>query len=307
MRSTLRLADLAAIRAVVETSSTRLAAERLGLGQPEVSRTLSQLASRLGMALFRRAYRGMEALEPARVLARLHGAVQAAFEDLPARMQLPPGQVAGRVAIGILPFSGQVHVARAFAQLTNNYPRLRLVAVPGSYHALVEALRRREIDQIIGILRHADSPTDLAETPLYSEQFVVVARAGHPFLARPQQLAELARANWVVAPQGTPVRRHFDRIFSAEGLTPPTQSVEMLSFDAAEQMLAESNSLGMLTYSAMRLRNLRTDLRQVPVPLLRASATIGLMRLLDAPPDAALAAFQQALAEVLSKAGETSG
>lgn len=246
----------------------------------------------------------MEAQEPARVLARLHGAVEAPFHDLEARMRLPEGQIAGRVALGMLPFSGQAHVARAFALLTNRHPRLRLTAVPGSYPALVEALRRREIDLIIGILRGTDSPPDLAERPLYPEEFAVIARVGHPALDGPQAMADLARLNWVVAPHGTPVRRHFDRIFAAEGLTPPAQSVEMLAFDAAEQMLADSNSLGMLTYSPARLRDLRPDLGRVALTTAPAQAMVGLVSLARTPPDPALAAFEQALAEVLAAADE---
>jgi LysR family transcriptional regulator, regulator for genes of the gallate degradation pathway len=304
LRSTLRIVDLAITQAVMETGSTRLAAAQLGLGQPEVSRALSHLAARLGLPLFRRGYRGMEPLPAARVLARLLGAVQSPFLGLTDRLHLPAGQIAGRVALGILPFSGQPYVARAFATLTNLHPRLRLVGVPGSYPALVEALRRREIDLIIGILRQEHCPPDLTETLHYTEQFTVVARVGHPSLLGQQTLGKLAQANWVVAPHGTPVRAHFDRLFAGEGLAPPTQSVEMLSFDAAEQMLAQSNSLGMLTYSVQRLRSLPPGLRQVALALPSATAPIGLVRLADCPPDAALVAFEQALADVLGKAGE---
>ena len=304
LQSALKLADLAAVRAVVETGSTRLAAQRLGLGQPEVSRTLAQLAARLSLDLFRRHSRGMAAQEPALILARLSGALQSPFDRLGERMRLPPGEISGRVALGMLPFSGQAHVARAFALLSNRHPRLRLTGVPGSYHGLIEALRRHEIDRIIGILRHQDCPPDLAETPLYDEEFTVIARTGHPALNGPQRLCDLARLNWVVAPVGTPVRAHFERIFAAEGLAPPTQSVEMLSFEAAEQVLAASNSLGMLTYSPARLRQLRPDLGQVDLPGPRGQATIGLTGRADAPGDPALAAFEQALAEVLAAGNE---
>ena len=304
LQSALKLADLAAVRAVVETGSTRLAAQRLGLGQPEVSRTLAQLAARLSLDLFRRHSRGMAAQEPALILARLSGALQSPFDRLGERMRLPPGEISGRVALGMLPFSGQAHVARAFALLSNRHPRLRLTGVPGSYHGLVEALRRHEIDRIIGILRFQDCPPGLAETPLYDEEFTVIARTGHPALNGPQRLCDLARLNWVVAPVGTPVRAHFERIFAAEGLAPPTQSVEMLSFEAAEQVLAASNSLGMLTYSPARLRQLRPDLGQVDLPGPRGQATIGLTGRADAPGDPAHAAFEQALAEVLAAGNE---
>ena len=57
------------------------------------------------------------------------------------------------------------------------------------------------------------------------------------------------------------VRAYFEGVFAKLGVTPPTQSCEMLSFNAAEQVIIESNSVAMLSYSPQKLRRLRPEHR----------------------------------------------
>ncbi|WP_040644941.1 LysR family transcriptional regulator [Rubellimicrobium thermophilum] len=299
LRAGLTSDHLRAIDALIREGSVTLAARRLGRSQPEVSRTLSDFSRRFGLVLFQRAPSGMVALEPARTLARLHGTITFLLAQLPQHLARLEGQVVGRVAVGMLPFSGQDLIMKAFAEMTNRHPNVRLALLPGSYNSLVEALRRREIDRIVGILRQEACPTGLLETRLYDERFAVVARRDHPLQTRAADPRALAATNWIVAPHGTPIRSHFERVFLDLNLTPPTQTCELLTFGSAEQMLVDSHSVAMLTYSDRRLRLLRPELGEVPVPFPRRRAPIGVTRLASAEPDAATAAFDGILAEIV--------
>lgn len=217
----LRTAHLRAVEAVTREGSVTLAAKRLGRSQPEISRTLSDFSKRFDIQLFVRRASGMTALPAAKSLTELSGAIGFLLERLPERVHQLDGEVTGRVSVGMLPFSGQDLISRAFARLTNLHPNVRLACVPGSYNGLVEALRRREIDRIIGVLRGPDCPDGLEEVPLYDERFVVMARFDHALQEVGENLAELAAAKWIVAPHGTPVRAHFEAVFAAHDLTPP--------------------------------------------------------------------------------------
>lgn len=294
LRHSLRLRQLDVIGAVVRTRSASGAAPSLGGGQPDVSRSLSQSARHLGLALFRRSRDGLVPLDAAERLARLGSRIRYEIAQIPRDLAEHGTDIHGRVAVGMLPFSGQALIARAFAALTNSHPRLRLSCVPGSYNSLVEALRRSEIDRIVGILRGPACALDLCETPLYDERFTIIARHDHP-LGRARSLGKLAGTNWVVAPHGTPVRSYFERLFDGIGAAPPIQTCEMLSFTSTEQMLAESNSVGMLTYGARQLAQLRPDLRRVPIDLPGATVPSGLTGLRNATPPPAVAAFQAEL------------
>lgn len=295
----LRNAHLEAIAAVTRDGGVTLAARRLGRSQPELSRTLSDFTKRFGVELFQRKATGMEPLPAARLLTALAGTVAFLMEGLRREFGRLAGQIVGRVAVGMLPFSGQDLISRAFARLTNRHPHLHLACIPGSYNGLVEGLRRREIDRIIGIMRGPQRPSDLEETHLYDERFRVVARRGHPLEGRRVGPEELVETQWVIAPHGTPVRAYFEEIFARLGVAPPTQSCEMLSFNAAEQMIIESNSLAMLTYSDRKLARLRPELSVIDAPIPPGAAPIGLTRLRGAAAEPALEAFDESLEEVI--------
>ncbi|MBW7922930.1 MAG: LysR family transcriptional regulator [Rubellimicrobium sp.] len=295
----LRMGQLQAVAAVVRTGSVTAAAQALGIGQPELSRLLGRTAGHLGLVLFRRHGAGMQALAPAQELARLHDRLHHQLARVPARLAQDGAGLAGRVAVGMLPFSGQNLIARTFARLGNQHPRLRLTCVPGSYNGLTEALRRREIDCIVGVLRGESVAPDLEETALAQERFTVIARRDHALAGTTGSIAALAGARWVVAPHGTPVRRYFDRLFRQTGRIPPVQTCEMLSFSSAEQMLVESDALGMLTYGEAQLQALRPDLCRVEVTLPRAAVPVGITRLRTAEGEAAVAAFADGMAGVM--------
>ena len=296
----LRSSHLAVIAGVTRERSVTLAANRMGRSQADLSRTLSDFSKRFDIGLFQRCASGMQPLEPAQILTALHGTITHLLNQLPAHLNRLDGEIVGRVSVGMLPFSGQDLISGAFASLTNLHPNVRLSCVPGSYNWLVEALRRREIDRIVGICRGSDCPEGLEETRLYDERFVVVARRDHPLQRAGENRDRLAATKWVVAPHGTPVRAHFEAVFAALDITPPTQTCEMLSFSAAEQMLVESLSVAMLTYSERKLRRLRSELQEVQTALPGGSAPIGVTKLSNAPDDAALHEFDRILTNLVT-------
>ena len=73
----------------------------------------------------------------------------------------------------------------------------------------------------------------------------------------------------------------------------------MLSFSSAEEMLAASQSLGLLTYSDAARTRLRPDLTVIDLPLPNPKIPIALTRPKNAPNDNAINAFENILASVV--------
>lgn len=286
---------LSALAAVVATGSATAAAARLGIRQPAVSQSLRELAAYVDAPLFTRRSAGLEPLPPAFALAALWQRIEDELTALPAQLIEAEAGLSGRVAVGLMPFSGQSKVMAAFGDLTRVHPNLRLIGVPGNYTALCEALRRREIDVIVGLLRSPAPYPGFTETPLYDERFTLVARHDHPVHLGPVTIETLAAQRWIVAPHGTPVRRYFETVFRRLGAVPPAQSYEIWSFADAEQMIADSDSVALLSYSDRTLALLRPDLRPVAFDLPDSGIAVGLTRIGDQPPSPAVAAFAQAL------------
>ncbi|MDP2087581.1 MAG: LysR family transcriptional regulator [Gemmobacter sp.] len=286
----LRWAHLRAVAAVVDMGGASGAAARLGVTQPAVSRLVAETAAALGAALFARRPNGLHATPQAKALAGLWAEAQAVLAGLPALLAERVVGMSGRVAVGMLPFSGQNAVMQAMGDLTRAHPALRLVAMPGSYALLTEALRRGEIDLIVGILRQP-APAGLVERPLTTEAFTLIASTDHPIHAGHVTIDRLAQARWIVGPHGTPIRRWFEALFTTFGARPPAQTCEIWSFAHAEQMIVESGSLALLSYGAGALAGLRPDLRKVEFALPDPLVPVGVTLREGAAPDAAVAAF----------------
>lgn len=235
--------------AVREAGSASAAANSLGISQPTVSRTLAQAGAAIGHPAFRRTASGMAATGSVPILSTLRDDLHGELAAMTAALDALDGQVTGRVAVGLLPFSEQGIVVEAFAVLTRDCPHLQLQAVTGSYTALTEALRRGEIDMILGPLRGSDKAEWVDEQPLLDEHLTLLVRPGHPLAGRPARPPDLVGAAWVVGPHGTPTRRVFEAFFLEHGIAPPVQVCEMVTFPLAEDMIRQSDAIGLLTYS----------------------------------------------------------
>jgi len=262
--------------AVREAGSASAAANSLGISQPTVSRMLAQAGAALGQPAFLRTATGMTATASVPILCALTEDLHAELAAMATALASLDGQVTGRVAVGLLPFSEQGIVVEAFAVLTRDYPHLQLQAVTGSYTALTQALRRGEIDMMLGPLR-GDSAADwVQEQALLEEHLTLLVRPGHPLAERHAASADLVAAAWVVGPHGTPTRRFFEAFFLERGLAPPAQICEMVTFPLAEDMIRQSDAIGLLTYSLRQREALQDRLRIVTSDFPAAVRQIGI-------------------------------
>jgi DNA-binding transcriptional LysR family regulator len=266
---------LSAAGAVRATGSVSAAAEYLERSQPDVSRALTKIAAAIGRQAFKRTRTGMDATNDAAILSDLHTKLLLDVMALPEQLKALSGEVTGRVAVGLLPFSEQDIVVKAFGAMLRRHRHVRLQAVTGSYSALVDGLRQGELDFILGPLRSPPPFDTLEELPLYDEYFAVV-RSEHPLAKTSPALTDLSHENWMVAPHGTPTRRYFEELLIREGLTPPAQTCEIVTFFLAEQMIMHSDAIGLLTYSNRKLLTLREGLKILPVTLPDNVRKIGL-------------------------------
>lgn len=276
LRYFLRWHHLDAVAAVVRFGSASSASNRLGMTQPAISRAIAAISECCRQPLFDRRRDGLEATAQAQRLAALRDELLQELGTIEGLKFDSKRGLIGRLAVGMLPFSGQDLVAKAFGHLTNRYPDLRLMAVPGSYNMLAQALRRGEIDCLVGVLRSPSPFVDLREIFLYNEKFTLVARRDHPCHSKRRSISALENEKWIVAPHGTPVRSYFEGLFQSVGTTPPAQTCEILSFANAEKVIMNSNSIGLLTYSDQHLASLPPELKKVKVNLPDAEIAIGL-------------------------------
>ena len=297
----LRSHHLNAIAAVLTFGSASAASRQLGITQPAVSRAIGAATEYSKQVLFERKRAGLEPTQQARRLKKLHDALERELTAIESLVHRPRAGLIGRLAVGMLPFSGQDLIARAFGELTKSNPDLRLIAVPGSYAMLAEALRRGELDCMVGVLRNPAPYPDLQEIHLYEERFTLVARADHPCHRKTLSIADLRDESWIVAQHGTPIRKYFETLFRSVGAVPPTQTCEIHSFTNAEKVIVNSNSIALLCYGEQQLKTLPDGLKKLDVNLPDALTAIGITYRKAEDPGEVLQCFEKLLRDLVAE------
>ena len=267
---------LEAIDLVVRYGSVTLAASHLNISQPAVSRILKEVDGHARQPLFNRLRTGLAPLESARYLSRLKAQLAAELSEIPDMIENLSKEVTGRISVGILPFSDQAAIYKVFGNLSGEYSHIQLLALHGTYDMLAEAMMRGEIDCFVGVLRQPSPYKELKEITLCEERYALVADAKNKCHEWVNSIEDLVNQQWVIPARSTPPRTYFENLFADLSVTPPVQSCEILSFNAAEQVLVDTNLIALLMYSETNRKQLRPDLKIIDIDLPNAETVIGL-------------------------------
>lgn len=213
-----------------------------GLSQPAIHRAVRELEQVCGAALAERRGRGMVLTPAGRSLAR---GVRLAAGEIAAGIAEACGDEGegGRIPIGAMPLSRALLLPRALALLLGEKPKAVVDVVEGSWRELVDPLLDGVIDVMVGALRE-EAPAGVEQVPLFTDRLAVFGRKGHPLEGRDVDLNELAAQSWVVGPQGTPLRAHWEALF---GTARPSVPVECGSVMVIRGLLAQSDLLTLLS------------------------------------------------------------
>ena len=192
----MKLQQLQAFVAAARHRSLRAAARELGVTQPAVTHTIRELESTLNAELMVRSVRGIEltacgiALLPRaeQLLGDMRRTVEA--------VEQVKGEMAGRVSVGTMPSIALTALPHAVSRFRAAMPQVNLHLEEVSVPDALARLRNGALD--IAAIHHVQAlDSDLTQQPLYSTQFVVAMREGHP-LAKARRLHELLDAEWIV-------------------------------------------------------------------------------------------------------------
>lgn len=301
LRVTATSAQLNALIAMREMENFTLAARRLGLAQPTVHRAITQLEQEAARPLFERTSYGMVATRTAQALAQAARLAFAEIEQAEADLADMGGREVGRIVVGAMPLSRSYILPRAIERFRHRRPTLPIRALDGPYDDLIGGLRRGEIDFLIGAMRDPAPIGDIEQERLFDDQIVVVAREGHPLArAKPITRLELAAYPWIVAPAGTPTRKHFDRLLAAVDQRQPVSLVETGSMILMRELLKISDHLGFISGLQIEADLLPGTIVKLPFDTSDTRRPIGLTRRVGWSPTIAQQEFLSCLSEVIA-------
>jgi DNA-binding transcriptional LysR family regulator len=276
----LRLNQIRDFVAVVECGGIRAAARKLGVSQPAITRSVRGLETELHARLLQRTPTGVVLTESGRAfLARARAAQSELRKAGEEADQL--GQSLSSVAFGVGP-TAEIIVPEAINRFREKFPRTPVHVAEGLPHLLLPLVREETLD--FAICRQALGKPDSALTfrPLFRNDFVVVARRGHP-LEGARSLANLVDANWVSLLPPEVTGGPLNRAFSQAGLSAPRQVVQCESYSIAIALIAKTDMLGFLSRQAIPEPLLGDSLRQIQVAEAMPSCVSGIFARSDTP------------------------
>lgn len=301
--------QLQALVAAIDAGGFGPAARLVGMTRATIQRAARELEQRMGVVLFETTSHG---LRPTREALRLGIQVQLAMAELAqarAEVAAAVGAESGHTVIGAMPLGRSFMVPETVLRFAARRPQHRVSILDGPYENLLDALRRGRADVLVGALRE-QIPPDVVQEPLFDDPLAIIVRRGHPLEKmsgggrRAPPAEALVRFAWIAPRSGSPLRRHFERLFSGARSAPPAAAIECNSLIAARALLLRSDRAMLLSEQQARHELAAGELVALPHPAGRVLRAIGLTLRRDWQPTAAQAELLDILREV-ARSGRT--
>ena len=260
---------------VYQLGSITLAAERLPITQPALSKSIRYLETELGCELFERTPAGVVPTVFGEALAHHARSVEAELANAKARLAELSGGTRGEVRVGVGPSVAVNMMPRATRRMIEERPGVRIEVQEGLVDALLPSLRRRELDMVIGLWPRT-LEAEFEVVTLLQDRIGVLARADHPLAGGKASSDALTRYPWALPPRSERWRQSLDEHFMVAGLPPPTPQVESNSATYLKSLILSGDTLSYLPSQLVRSGDQEDAicLIDADVPVLRPPVTV---------------------------------
>ncbi|WP_280153490.1 pca operon transcription factor PcaQ [Piscinibacter sp. XHJ-5] len=286
----IRLRHLQCFLAVAQLGNLRRAAQALAVTQPAVTKTLNELEDMLGTPLFVRGRKGALMTPEAELFLPHASASVAALNHAVDSVLLSPAEAPLR--IGMLPTLGPSFMPAVLQRFAAQRPQAVVRLHSGRNKQLIEQLRQRELDVVVGRLSDPDAMLGITFEHLYAEPLVVVMKSGHP--AAGGSAAALGAWPLVLPLAGTMIRQLADGFLERHGVRPLAGVVETLDTSLARSLLLAGEAVWFTPLGAARPELDTGRFARLAVQI-TPEEPVGLMLAADAAPPPALQALVAAI------------
>jgi len=239
--------QLAHLAAVVDAGSLSLAAEKLGLTQPALSKSLSQLEQRVGAPLLQRGKSGSTPTALGRMLAVQGETIASSARRAEMQVENWNRAAIGNLVIGAPPTIAAYLMPPVIAEFLASRPHVTMRIEVSPSAGLLEKLVTNRMDMYVGVTRPTELLDGISTIPIYMDALSVFAREGHPVFSRPTlTVGDLADYRWTAPLQGTFFRGLLDVTLNNAGLSLVDVALETFSFDLQVSLLRQTDFLAML-------------------------------------------------------------
>jgi DNA-binding transcriptional LysR family regulator len=279
----LRLRDLHVVFTVAQCGSMAKAAESLRVTQSAVSQMIADVEQELGVRLFDRSRRGVDATIYGQALIRRG---KAAFDELRLGIQeidYLKNEGVGEIRIGCPETLAASVLPLAIDIFSSQWPGVLLEVETFAGDAGAAKLRDRSIDLVLARdgpgLNGLAASDDFKITTLFEDRLSIVVGAGSPWASLRQiDMSDLKDAPWIVLPYGWG-EDVLPKAFAARGLPPPRIALKTSSIHLRLHLLATGRFVSALPASVLSLHRDRFNLKELRIELPKTPYAVAIVTL----------------------------
>lgn len=282
---------------LVRTGSQSETAALMHITQPALSKWLRDLEEQAGCPLMQRG-RPLRLTAEGEVLLRYAERVLGDSLRTSKELEAIRAGSSGLLRVGVLRAVAPVLVPQAILRCRHEAPLLQIRLYEDSLDNLLPALRRHELDCVIGRLHGQALDPEFLSEALYEEPVLAVVRRGHPLLKKSRlALADAAAYPWILPLPGMPMRVRLEAEFAAANTRLPAEQVESVSLMINESLLLASDMVSVVSQQLAQHYEQSGTLAILPLAMRQALGPVGLLWI-DASPSIAVQRFLDTVREV---------
>ncbi|MBL4806798.1 MAG: LysR family transcriptional regulator [Rhodobacteraceae bacterium] len=285
-------AQLRALVAVGETHNYSIAGRLIGLSQPSVHRSVSNLENLSGLTLFRRSSTGTDPTEAGNALIRHAKLAYTEIRQGLNEISEFQGSDSTVIIVGSLPLARTHILPLAVHAMIECSENVQIRVVDGPYPELLRRLRHGDIDCLIGALRDPPPAEDVTQEYLFSDPLAIVAGPGHPLIGKAGiSIEDTANFPWIAPPKNTPGGTYlFETLQIQHRQITPVRAVSS-SLIFLRELLAQGDYLTIISRHQIEKESLQGSMVPLPISLKNSARPIGLTFRSDWRPTATQARF----------------
>ena len=277
------------------------AADQLAVTQPAVSKTLRELEEMLAVRLFARGPRGLTLTAFGELFQHYAATGVVALQQ--AIDSVAQGRMRGDtiVRVGALPTVAARVMPEAVRGLTRARPDVTVSLVSGPNRFIIDRLKGRDLDLVVGRLAEPERMVGLAFEQLYSERLALIVRPGHPLLEggeRPFDARRIAGHTVVMPTREDITRPMVDRFLIAAGIGALERRVETVSSDFSRAYLASTDAVWIISYGVAAVDLAAGTLAELPADMGDTTGPVGMTIRADDRPGPVVALLMRSIREV---------
>lgn len=238
------------LRAVVELEESILltkAAERLNVSQPALSKTLAEIETAIGEALFERSRAGLKPTAVGAAFIRAARSVLAELDKADTAISAIANVEQRILLIGAMPTAGITFLSQAIQDLQTTQPDLTIRIVDGPTPSLVQQLVAGRLHVVIGANMRQSIPEALEMVNLYEDRMQIVMGHDHPLLGQGHiAWDECLAYPWILPPASHTMRNAFDQRLRQLSLETPRRVIENQSLDFVLAHMQEAHAFNLM-------------------------------------------------------------